>query len=208
MNLLTSLFDSFGTIHNLTSGRSQSCHGESCLQGLFRRIHWFESGRFFRSIGRYHDSGHFPDIDTVQILRKEGHEMSEMFRKVLIRVIVILAILIMFFPVYMTFVGASHSMSALFKKPVPLLPGPYFFQNMKIALLSGAKSAGRVFRLRTDDAEKHSYHYSRYYIRENRYQFSGRVCSFLFQLQRERAVFLDGDYYADASVGSPDYSHL
>ncbi len=68
--------------------------------------------------------------------------MSEMFRKVLIRVIVILAILIMFFPVYMTFVGASHSMSALFKKPVPLLPGPYFFQNMKIALLSGAKSAG------------------------------------------------------------------
>lgn len=68
--------------------------------------------------------------------------MNDKSGKVLIRVVVIFSILLMFFPVYMTVVGASHSMSALFKKPVPLMPGPYFFQNMKIALLTGTKSAG------------------------------------------------------------------
>jgi sn-glycerol 3-phosphate transport system permease protein len=69
--------------------------------------------------------------------------MKERNGLLLIRIIIILAILVMFFPVYMTFVGASHSMTALLKKPVPLLPGPYFLQNMRIALLAGAKSAGQ-----------------------------------------------------------------
>ncbi len=69
--------------------------------------------------------------------------MKDKLGIIAIRAVVILAILVMFFPVYMTFVGASQSMTALLKKPVPLLPGPYLLDNLKIALLSGARSAGQ-----------------------------------------------------------------
>ncbi len=69
--------------------------------------------------------------------------MKDRIGLIAIRVFVIFAILVMFFPVYMTFVGASHSMTALLKKPVPLIPGPYLLQNLKIALLAGTRSAGQ-----------------------------------------------------------------
>ncbi|WP_319560472.1 sn-glycerol-3-phosphate ABC transporter permease UgpE [Marispirochaeta sp.] len=69
--------------------------------------------------------------------------MNRTFSTRVIRVIVILSIVIMFFPVYMTIVGSTHSMTALLKKPVPVLPGPHFLDNMKTAIFSGAQSAGK-----------------------------------------------------------------
>ena len=69
--------------------------------------------------------------------------MNEKMKTMVIRAFVILTIVVIIFPVYMTIVGASHTMVTLLKKPVPLLPGAQFLENMKTALLSGAKSSGQ-----------------------------------------------------------------
>ncbi|MDC7222765.1 MAG: sn-glycerol-3-phosphate ABC transporter permease UgpE [Spirochaetales bacterium] len=68
--------------------------------------------------------------------------MNRKISMLIVKALVILTILVMFFPVYMTFVGASHTMTALLQKPVPLLPGSHFWENMKTALFTGAGSTG------------------------------------------------------------------
>ena len=49
---------------------------------------------------------------------------------------------IMFMPLYLAFVAASHDGSALLKAPIPVLPGGYFFTNLKTVLTEGLAATG------------------------------------------------------------------
>ncbi|MBL8692241.1 MAG: sn-glycerol-3-phosphate ABC transporter permease UgpE [Rhodospirillaceae bacterium] len=57
--------------------------------------------------------------------------------------VVILGVLIIAFPVWMTFVASTHDASTMLRSPVPLLPGPYLIQNYKEILFQGyARTSG------------------------------------------------------------------
>ena len=61
---------------------------------------------------------------------------------VLTHVVLILGILLMFFPIYLAFVASTHSLREITSLPMPLLPGKYFGENYHLAFLEGAKSLG------------------------------------------------------------------
>ena len=51
--------------------------------------------------------------------------------------VVILGILVIAFPVWMTFVASTHDQSTMLRSPVPLLPGPYLVDNYRQILFEG-----------------------------------------------------------------------
>ena len=56
-------------------------------------------------------------------------------------VVLILGIVIIAFPIWVTFVAASHDMVRMTQVPLPLLPGGHFFENLSQALSSGVGNA-------------------------------------------------------------------
>ncbi len=52
-------------------------------------------------------------------------------------VVVLLGILVVAFPIYLTFVASTHTAQEIVQAPMPLLPGSHFWENYHIAL-SGA----------------------------------------------------------------------
>jgi sn-glycerol 3-phosphate transport system permease protein len=51
--------------------------------------------------------------------------------------VLLLGVLIVGFPVYMTFVASTHDQAAMLSGPAPLLPGRFFAENYRTVLLSG-----------------------------------------------------------------------
>jgi sn-glycerol 3-phosphate transport system permease protein len=51
--------------------------------------------------------------------------------------ILILGILIIAFPIYMTFVASTHDQATMLSGPVPLLPGRFFAENYRTVLFGG-----------------------------------------------------------------------
>lgn len=55
--------------------------------------------------------------------------------------IIIVGILLIGFPLWLTFVAASHDVARLAQAPIPLLPGDQFLHNLKMALFHGVGNA-------------------------------------------------------------------
>jgi sn-glycerol 3-phosphate transport system permease protein len=51
--------------------------------------------------------------------------------------VLVLGVLVVAFPVYMTFVASTHDQAAMLSGPVPLLPGRHLVENYRTVLLSG-----------------------------------------------------------------------
>ena len=51
--------------------------------------------------------------------------------------VLVLGVLIVGFPVYMTFVASTHDQATMLSGPAPLLPGRFFAENYRTVLLSG-----------------------------------------------------------------------
>ena len=58
--------------------------------------------------------------------------------------VVFVGVLIVAFPVWMTFVASTHDQTTMLRPPVPLLPGPYFFENYRQVLVEGYGRVGSV----------------------------------------------------------------
>lgn len=58
--------------------------------------------------------------------------------------VLILGIIIVAFPIYYTFVASTHSLQTILRPPLPLLPGPEFFNNYYEALFGGVGRIGGV----------------------------------------------------------------
>jgi len=61
---------------------------------------------------------------------------------ILTHVVLVLGVLIVAFPIYVTFVASSHELEALLQSPIPLVPGGELLNNYTAALTKGAKAVG------------------------------------------------------------------
>ena len=56
--------------------------------------------------------------------------------------VLVLGVVIVAFPIYVTFVASSHTLSDLLQSPMPLLPGAELVENYVHALFTGARAVG------------------------------------------------------------------
>lgn len=61
---------------------------------------------------------------------------------ILAHVILILGVIIVAFPVYITFVASTHTAEEVLQTPMPLLPGTHLIENYRSALLGTGSSQG------------------------------------------------------------------
>lgn len=57
-------------------------------------------------------------------------------------VVLILGVLLMAFPIYLTFVASTHTLPEILERPMPVLPGSHLIENYTAALTSGVKELG------------------------------------------------------------------
>ncbi|MBM3549317.1 MAG: sn-glycerol-3-phosphate ABC transporter permease UgpE [Alphaproteobacteria bacterium] len=58
-------------------------------------------------------------------------------------IVLLIGVVIIAFPVWMTFVASTHDAQTMLRSPVPLLPGPHFFKNYREVLTEGyARTSG------------------------------------------------------------------
>ena len=65
-------------------------------------------------------------------------------RRLVAHLVLILGIVVVAFPIYYTFVASTHSLQTILRPPLPLLPGPHFFDNYGEALFGGVGRIGGV----------------------------------------------------------------
>lgn len=63
------------------------------------------------------------------------------FSSILAHVVLILGVLIVAFPVYITFVASTHTAAEMVQTPIPMLPGSHLIDNYS-AVLKGGSAAG------------------------------------------------------------------
>jgi sn-glycerol 3-phosphate transport system permease protein len=64
------------------------------------------------------------------------------FLTVLSHLVVILGVIVIAFPVWMTFVASTHSQQTMLQSPIPLLPGPHLIENYTKVLTEGYGRVG------------------------------------------------------------------
>ena len=60
----------------------------------------------------------------------------------LTHIMLVVGVLVMAFPIYLTFVASTHTLPELLDRPMPVLPGSHFIENYTTALTSGVKELG------------------------------------------------------------------
>ena len=65
-------------------------------------------------------------------------------RRLVAHLVLILGIVVVAFPIYYTFVASTHSLQTILRPPLPLLPGPHFFDNYGEALFGWVGRIGGV----------------------------------------------------------------
>jgi sn-glycerol 3-phosphate transport system permease protein len=64
------------------------------------------------------------------------------FLTVLSHLVVLLGVIVIAFPVWMTFVASTHSQQTMLQSPIPLLPGPHLIENYTKVLTEGYGRVG------------------------------------------------------------------
>ena len=54
----------------------------------------------------------------------------------------VVGVLLMAFPIYLTFVASTHTLPEILERPMPVLPGSHLIENYTAALTSGVKELG------------------------------------------------------------------
>ena len=72
------------------------------------------------------------------------------FLTILSHLVLVLGVLVVAFPLYVTFVASTHTMADVVRVPMPLTPGSHFLENYRIALLGQRGAARRPPRARGD----------------------------------------------------------
>jgi sn-glycerol 3-phosphate transport system permease protein len=60
----------------------------------------------------------------------------------LTHVMLVVGVLLMAFPIYLTFVASTHTLPELLQRPMPVLPGSHLIENYTAALTSGVQELG------------------------------------------------------------------
>ena len=73
---------------------------------------------------------------------------------VVTHVVLVLGVAVVAFPIYVTFVASSHTLSDLLQSPMPMLPGAELIGNYVHALFTGARAVGvATHRFRTPSSD-------------------------------------------------------
>ena len=72
-----------------------------------------------------------PANDTGGMVEKRGHALW------LSHALMILGILVVFFPIWLAFVASTVTQPEIVSPPMPVLPGPHFWENYSRALFAG-----------------------------------------------------------------------
>jgi sn-glycerol 3-phosphate transport system permease protein len=59
-------------------------------------------------------------------------------------IVLIIGVVIIAFPIWMTFVAATHDQATMLRPPVPIWPGKHLFENIQTVLTSGYNRPGAV----------------------------------------------------------------
>src|SRR5206468_4060385 len=54
----------------------------------------------------------------------------------------VLGVVVVAFPLYLTFVASTHTMEDVVRVPMPLTPGSHFLENYRVALLGQREGTG------------------------------------------------------------------
>jgi sn-glycerol 3-phosphate transport system permease protein len=60
----------------------------------------------------------------------------------LTHIMLVVGVLLMAFPIYLTFVASTHTLPELLKRPMPVLPGSHLIENYTAAFTTGVKELG------------------------------------------------------------------
>ncbi len=60
--------------------------------------------------------------------------------------ILIIGVLVVAFPIYITFIASTHTADAVVQAPMPLLPGAHFWDNYATALSGERQGTGTTRR--------------------------------------------------------------
>ena len=63
---------------------------------------------------------------------------------VLAHTVLVLGVLLIAFPVYVTFVASTHTLDRILEVPMPLVPGDQLIENYRQALAAGSTKGSRA----------------------------------------------------------------
>ena len=61
--------------------------------------------------------------------------------------VLVLGVLIVAFPVYMTFVASTHDQATMLRSPVPIWPGTHLFENYREVIQNGYRTGSVPFSI-------------------------------------------------------------
>src|SRR5262249_19936525 len=121
-------------------GRAGPGHQHPGLEGLQRRLPRPGSRRLCGAVGDPDVRGHRGDRRAVPLHRAAGALLmveNRPFVTFISHLVLILGVLVIAFPVWMTFVASTHDQATMLRSPVPLLPGPHLIDNYRQILFEG-----------------------------------------------------------------------
>jgi hypothetical protein len=121
----------------------------------------------------------------------------------------VLGVLIVAFPVYMTFVASTHTAEAIVQNvPMPLLPGDNLLQSYKLALFGGQTRLRQHHAAGGADDDRQPGQRAGHRHRQDRDLAAVGLCGGVLPLPRARPGVLDDLHHADAAGGGAHPAHL
>ncbi len=112
--------------------------------------------------------------------------------------VLVLGVLFVAFPVYMTFVASTHDQATMLSGPVPLLPGAVPRRELPHRAAQRARRLVELAAGRADDVQQPG-DGARHRARQDRDLDHRRLCDRLFQVPVAHDVLLDDLHHADAA---------
>lgn len=145
VNVVYVFFDTFGIIDTVTGGgppvRPRHWCTRSTPTARVARPGWLG-----RPVGHPAGDGHRAHGDPVSLHRTQGELLmveDRRFGDFVAYVILTLGVLIVAFPLYITFVASTWDASTIINGQLPLYPGPYLLENYHRTLFVGTSSSTR-----------------------------------------------------------------
>src|SRR5205085_5775911 len=125
--------------------RPRQGHGHPGLQGLLRRLQGPGPGRLGRAVGDPDGDRHRAHGRPVPLRREEGELLMverNRFLSILTHLVLVAGVIVIAFPVYLTFVASTHTAQDVVQVPMPLVPGTHALENYSAVITGAHAGAG------------------------------------------------------------------
>ena len=133
VNIVYAFFDTFGVIDATTQGGPARLDADPRLQGLPRRREGGRPRQLLGAVGDPHDHRHHAHRGAVPLRREEGAVLTMVENRpwldFLAHAMLILGVILVAFPLYVTFVASTLTYEQIVNVPMPLVPGDQLIEN-------------------------------------------------------------------------------